>query len=284
MLLPPCLSGFKKLQQSSDRTEWLIPRTEWHVYLLCLRSGWRLPFLDCGMVPIIHTLRVPRSPGAPVCPRVSKGGIHAFPHWLRGLYRAPWRKLTMVAVPGKIGSIVPSSLGVDSLRCICREWWCCFWRWWWAERGFPGGTSGKEPTCQCRRCKMCVRSLGWEDPLEEDLATHSSILTWRSQWTEEPGRLQSTGLKRVGHDWSNLACMHTCGGRGVRGGVTSSQSLQLFLPLWLFALPWATLTNSSKFLSLHRAFLCIVVMAKLGSWTRSFPLKLWVEGGKWGMK
>ena len=37
-------------------------------------------------------------------------------------------------------------------------------------------------------------------PLEEDLATHSSILTWRSQWTEEPGRLQSTGLKRVGHD------------------------------------------------------------------------------------
>ena len=163
MLLPPCLSGFKKLQQSSDRTEWLIPRTEWHVYLLCLRSGWRLPFLDCGMVPIIHTLRVPRSPGAPVCPRVSKGGIHAFPHWLRGLYRAPWRKLTMVAVPGKIGSIVPSSLGVDSLRCICREWWCCFWRSWWAERGFPGGTSGKEPTCQCRRCKMCVRSLGWED-------------------------------------------------------------------------------------------------------------------------
>ena len=46
-----------------------------------------------------------------------------------------------------------------------------------------------------------VRSLGWEDPLEKDMATHSSILAWRIPWTEEPGRLQSTGSQRVGHDW-----------------------------------------------------------------------------------
>ena len=45
-----------------------------------------------------------------------------------------------------------------------------------------------------------VRSLGGEDPLEEGMATHSSILAWRIPWTEEPGRLQSTGLQRVGHD------------------------------------------------------------------------------------
>ena len=45
-----------------------------------------------------------------------------------------------------------------------------------------------------------VRSLGWEDPLEEEVATHSSILAWRISWTEEPGGLQSTGLQRVGHD------------------------------------------------------------------------------------
>ena len=38
-----------------------------------------------------------------------------------------------------------------------------------------------------------VRSLGWEDPLEEEMATHSSILAWRIPWTEEPGRLQSMG-------------------------------------------------------------------------------------------
>ena len=45
-----------------------------------------------------------------------------------------------------------------------------------------------------------VRSLGWEDPLQEDMATHSSILAWRIPWTEEPGGLQSTGSQRVGHD------------------------------------------------------------------------------------
>ena len=45
-----------------------------------------------------------------------------------------------------------------------------------------------------------VQSLGWEDPLEKGMATHSSILAWRIPWTEEPGGLQSTGLQRVGHD------------------------------------------------------------------------------------
>ena len=45
-----------------------------------------------------------------------------------------------------------------------------------------------------------VRSLDWEDPLEEGMATHSSILTWRIPWTEEPGGLQSMGSQRVGHD------------------------------------------------------------------------------------
>ena len=45
-----------------------------------------------------------------------------------------------------------------------------------------------------------VRSLGLEDPLEKEMATHSSILAWRIPWTEEPGRLQSRGSQRVGHD------------------------------------------------------------------------------------
>ena len=45
-----------------------------------------------------------------------------------------------------------------------------------------------------------VRSLGQEEPLEKDMATHSSILAWRLPWTEEPGRLQSTGSQRVEHD------------------------------------------------------------------------------------
>ena len=45
-----------------------------------------------------------------------------------------------------------------------------------------------------------VQSLGWEDPLEKGIATHSSILAWRIPWTEEPGGLQSMGSQRVGHD------------------------------------------------------------------------------------
>ena len=52
---------------------------------------------------------------------------------------------------------------------------------------------------------MWVQSLGWEDPLEEGMATHSSILAWRIPWTEESGKVQSIGSKRVRHNWSNLA-------------------------------------------------------------------------------
>ena len=45
-----------------------------------------------------------------------------------------------------------------------------------------------------------VRALGMEDPLEKGTATHSSILAWRIPWTKEPGKLQSMGSQRVGHD------------------------------------------------------------------------------------
>ena len=45
-----------------------------------------------------------------------------------------------------------------------------------------------------------VRSLGWEDPLEEGMTTHSSILAWKVPWIEDPGRLKSMGSQTVGHD------------------------------------------------------------------------------------
>ena len=51
-----------------------------------------------------------------------------------------------------------------------------------------------------------VQFLGWVDPLEEGMATHSSILAWEIPWTEEPGGLQSTGSQGVGHNWAQ----HTC--------------------------------------------------------------------------
>ena len=49
-------------------------------------------------------------------------------------------------------------------------------------------------------CEIWVRSLGGEDPLEKEMATHSSILAWKIPWMEEPGRLQSIESQRVGHD------------------------------------------------------------------------------------
>ena len=48
--------------------------------------------------------------------------------------------------------------------------------------------------------ETCVRSLGWEDPLEKEMATHSRTIAWKISWTEEPGRLQFMGSQRVGHD------------------------------------------------------------------------------------
>ena len=103
--------------------------------------------------------------------------------------------------------------------------------------GFPDSSAGKESTCNARDPGLIpgsgrsagegigyplqyswaslvaelvknlsamqetwVQSLGWEDPLEKEKATHSSILAWRIPWTEEPGRLQSMGLQRVGHN------------------------------------------------------------------------------------
>ena len=71
--------------------------------------------------------------------------------------------------------------------------------------GFPGGSVGKESTCS-----FWVQSLGWEDPLEEGMATLSSIVAWRIPWTEEPGRLQCMGSQI----WTQLKQLsrhaHTC--------------------------------------------------------------------------
>ena len=57
---------------------------------------------------------------------------------------------------------------------------------------FPGGSGVKNPPA-VKELQETVLSLGWEDPLEEGLATHSSVLAWRIPWTEEPGGLQSIG-------------------------------------------------------------------------------------------
>ena len=68
----------------------------------------------------------------------------------------------------------------------------------WGPHRLLRWRSGKEPTC-----KRGARSLGQEDPLEKEMAAHSSILAWEIPWTDEPGRLQSMRSPRVGHNWAN---------------------------------------------------------------------------------
>ena len=66
--------------------------------------------------------------------------------------------------------------------------------------GFPGGLAVKNLPLMPETQELWVQSWGWGNPLEEDMATYSSILAGKIPWTEEPGRIQSTGSQRVGHD------------------------------------------------------------------------------------
>ena len=69
-------------------------------------------------------------------------------------------------------------------------------------QGFPSGSVVKNQPAMQETQETQVQFLDWEDLLEKGMATHTSILAWRIPWTEKPGRLQSIGSQRVGHDWS----------------------------------------------------------------------------------
>ena len=69
----------------------------------------------------------------------------------------------------------------------------------WCIRTFASGSGGKESTCNAGHPDLIF--LDQEDPLENGMATHSSILAWRIPWTEELVGLESIGLQRVRHDW-----------------------------------------------------------------------------------
>ena len=68
------------------------------------------------------------------------------------------------------------------------------------EIQFPGGLVVKNLPANAETYEMRVLSQGWKDPPEKEMATHSSTLEWKIPWTEAPGRLQSMGSQRVGHD------------------------------------------------------------------------------------
>ena len=85
-----------------------------------------------------------------------------------------------------------------------------------------------------------VQSLGWEDALEKEMATDSSILAWRLPWTEEPGRLQSTGSQRVRQDWAPSVSLSLSA--FLCQTVHSVQSLSC---VQLFATPWTAASQAS---------------------------------------
>ena len=73
------------------------------------------------------------------------------------------------------------------------------------NQGFPGGSAVKNPPAMQERQEIQVQYLGWEDSLENGMATHSSILAWRIPWTEEPDGLQTMRSQRVRDDSSDGA-------------------------------------------------------------------------------
>ena len=90
----------------------------------------------------------------------------------------------------KINSVAFKNVTSVSSFCFCIL----------VNRGFPGGAVVKNLPANARDARENVQPLGQEDPLEEGMATHSSILAWKILQTEQPGRLQSRGWQRVRHN------------------------------------------------------------------------------------
>ena len=105
--------------------------------------------------------------------------------------------------------------------------------------GFPGGSEVKSLPS---RWETRVRSLGQEDPLEKEIAIHSSILAWEIPWMEEPSRLQSMGSQRVGQDWAtslsllmivhSFSQLETCKALLTISLPKNMQAMQIFPQQW----------------------------------------------------
>ena len=90
-----------------------------------------------------------------------------------------------------------------------------------------------------------VHSLGWEDPLEKEMATQSSVLAWEILWMEEPGRLQPRGLQTIGHDWVTNTHMHTHTPEPHKTWTLGGQSASLLPSFYTWTcLPWKLLRSS----------------------------------------
>ena len=119
--------------------------------------------------------------------------------------------LKIVAAFPDIASVFQPEVGGAKDKSYAN--WACWslLNWWYSKfLGFPGGTVVKNPPVTAEDQETEVWSLVQEDPLEEGMATCSSILAWRGPWTEEPGGLQSIGSQSVGHSWVTLFTFTQC--------------------------------------------------------------------------
>ena len=128
---------------------------------------------------------------------------------------------------------------------------------------FPGGSEGKNPPAMW---ETWVWSLRWEDPLEETVATHSSILAWRISTDWEPGGLQSVGLQRARHYWATTHIEHTLFGYASIGKV-----LLIVVESFLDNCLW----SGSEIVARKRSALAIMILTGKGL----IPLdqKQWVK-------
>ena len=131
----------------------------------------------------------------------------------------------------KLGNSLTRLYIVALLNYKCQVGWITSWNQdCWEKYQQPQICRGSSLVAQTGKClppmwETQVQSLGQEDPLEKGTATHSSIFPWRIPWTEETGRLQSKGSRRVRHNWSDLARMHNIDKRGKNMGDTKKRHL-----------------------------------------------------------
>ena len=118
-----------------------------------------------------------------------------------------------------------------------------------------------------------VQSLGWEDPLEKEMATHSSTLAWKIPWMEETGRLQSMGLRRVRHDWVNSLSLSVQFSRSVVSNSLWPQGMQHA------RLPCPSPTTRAITNSFQSRWWCYPTISSsvlpFSSCPQSFPTSLW---------
>ena len=111
--------------------------------------------------------------------------------------------------------------------------------------------------------KTQLRSLGQEDPLEEEMTTHSNILAWETPWTEEPGRLQSRGSHRVRHNWSTDTHYEH---------IARRMCFFWFLLIFYFFLMWTIFKVFVEFVTILLLFYLLVFGPGI-TWDLSFPTR-----------